>query len=65
MRDGDGIWTLEPGAYELSVRYVVEEALAGRAVPPEVRGSLGGAAVWVGALETPGIEVTFRPRARS
>ena len=65
MRDGDGIWALGPGAYELSVRYVVEEALAGPAVPAEVRRSLGAAGVWVGALETPGIEVAFRPRARS
>ena len=65
MRDGDGIWALAPGAYELSVRYVVEEALAWPAVPADVRRSLGAAGVWMGALETPGIEVTFRSRASS
>ncbi len=63
MGDGDGIWALEPGTYELSVRYIVDEEVAGPAVPVEVRRDLGGAPIWVGALETPAMRITFQPRA--
>jgi hypothetical protein len=62
MQDGDGIWALEPGTYELSVRYIVAGEVAGSAVPVEVRRELGGAPIWVGALETPAIRITFQPR---
>ncbi len=63
MRDGDGIWALEPGAYELSVRYIVDESVAGPSVPIEARRELGRAKIWVGQLESPAVTVVFRPRA--
>ena len=65
MRDGDGHWTLEPGAYELSVRYVVDEGVAGPSVPIEARRELGGAPIWVGALETPAILIVAEVRLTS
>ena len=63
-RDGNAHWNLEPGTYELSVRYIVDEdeEVARPAVPVEVQRELGGAPIWVGALETPTLRITFQPR---
>ena len=62
MRDGDGVWNLEPGRYELRVRL---------SVPPEaVEASrsqvehLGGA-IWQGDIQSSSIRVTYSPAPRS
>jgi hypothetical protein len=56
MRDGDGVWSLEPGRYDLSVRLIVtSEAIeASRAQVAHL-----GAAIWQGDIRSPSVRVTF------
>ena len=61
MQDGDGLWTLEPGTYRLSVRYLVTPDLAnGAGVEKEQASSLDGD-VWVGELETREVTLRYEP----
>ncbi len=58
MGDGDGVWKLEPGRYELSVDLSVSPDAV------EVSRShvkhLGGA-IWQGSIRSPSIRVTYSP----
>lgn len=58
MRDGDGIWILEPGTYDLSVRYTVSQDLVSsyaRDIPD------ANARIWAGSIESEKITVKFQP----
>jgi len=58
MRDGDGIWTLEPGTYDLSIRYTVSQDLVSsyaRDFPDS------NARIWTGSIESKKITVKFQP----
>jgi hypothetical protein len=58
MRDGDGIWMLEPGAYDLSIRYAVSQDLVSsytRDLPDS------NARIWRGSIESEKITVKFQP----
>ncbi len=56
MRDGDGVWSLEPGRYDLSVRLSVTlEAIEASRVQVERL----GAAIWQGDIRSPSVQVTF------
>ena len=58
MRDGDGIWKLEPGTYDLSIRYIVSQDLvlsyARDIHDPNAR-------IWTGTIESEKITVKFQP----
>jgi hypothetical protein len=58
MRDRDGVWNLEPGRYELSVRLTVTPA-AVEASRPHL-GHLQ-AAIWQGDVRSSRIRVTYSP----
>ena len=58
MRDGDGVWYLEPGRYELSIRLSV--------TPDAVEASWSqvkhlGAAIWHGDIRSSSIRVIYSP----
>jgi hypothetical protein len=58
MRDGDGVWNLEPGRYELSIRMSV--------TPDAVEASRShvkhlGASIWHGDIQSSSIRVTYSP----
>jgi hypothetical protein len=58
MRDGDGIWMLEPGTYDLSIRYTVSQDLVSsyaRDLPDT------NARIWTGSIESEKITVKFQP----
>ncbi len=58
MRDGDGIWMLEPGTYDLSIRYTVSQDLVSsyaRDLPDS------NARIWAGSIESEKITVKFQP----
>jgi hypothetical protein len=58
MRDGDGIWILEPGIYDLSIRYIVPrdwvEAYARDFPDSEAR-------LWTGSIESGKLTIKFQP----
>jgi len=58
MRDGDGIWGLEPGTYDLSIRYIVPrdwvETYA-RDFPDSE------AQLWTGSIESGKLTIKFQP----
>jgi hypothetical protein len=58
MRDGDGIWILEPGIYDLSIRYIVPrdwvEAYARDFPDSEAR-------LWTGSIESGKFTIKFQP----
>ncbi|MBW1844191.1 MAG: hypothetical protein JRJ05_07600 [Deltaproteobacteria bacterium] len=58
MNDGDGVWRLDPGRYELNVRLSVtrEQARASAAELKEL-----GAAIWEGEIQSSKILVTYSP----
>jgi hypothetical protein len=58
MRDGDGLWKIEPGRYELRVSLSVSGDTAKSA---EEHVAHFGAAIWQGTLESPAILVTYTP----
>ena len=58
MRDGDGIWNLDPGDYELALRLHVTPEFAHAA---EQHAEELGATVWVGELLSAPIAVRFAP----
>jgi hypothetical protein len=58
MRDGDGLWVLEPGTYDLSIRYTVDQDLVSsyaRDLPDSE------ARIWTGRIESLKLEVIFQP----
>jgi len=58
MRDGDGIWMLEPGTYDLSIRYTVSQDLVSsyaRDFPDSE------ARIWTGSIESEKITIKFQP----
>jgi hypothetical protein len=58
MRDGDGVWMLEPGTYNLSIRYNVSQDLVlsyARDLPD------ANARIWAGSIESEKITVKFQP----
>jgi hypothetical protein len=58
MRDGDGIWMLEPGTYDLSIRYNVSQDLVlsyARDLPDT------NSRIWTGSIESEKITVNFQP----
>jgi len=58
MRDGDGIWKLEPGTYDLSVRYTVSQDLVlsyARDLPDV------NARIWAGTIESGKSTIKFEP----
>ncbi len=58
MRDGDGIWMLEPGTYDLSIRYTVSQDLVSsyaRDLPD------ADARIWTGNIESEKLAVKFQP----
>jgi hypothetical protein len=58
MDDGDGVWRLDPGRYELSVRLSVTPEQA-KASAPELKEF--EAAIWVGEIRSSKIPVTYSP----
>jgi hypothetical protein len=56
MDDGDGVWRLDPGRYELSVRLSVTPEQA-KASAPELKEF--EAAIWVGEIRSSKIPVTY------
>lgn len=58
MRDGDGIWMLEPGTYDLSIWYTVSQDLVSsyaRDIPdPNAR-------IWAGSIESGKLNIKFQP----
>jgi hypothetical protein len=62
MADGDGIWRLEPGSYELTVRLDVTPDLA-RSAAAQIQEL--GAPVWQGEVGSEPIAVAFAARAAS
>jgi hypothetical protein len=58
MRDGDGVWNLEPGRYELSIRLSVtpDTVAASRSQVKDL-----GAAIWQGDIQSSSIRVTYSP----
>lgn len=61
MEDGDGVWRLESGRYELNVRLSVtrEQSQASAAALEAL-----GAAIWEGEMQSPKILVTYSPAPR-
>jgi len=58
MRDGDGIWMLEPGTYDLSIQYSASQDLVlsyTRDLPDS------NARIWTGSIESGKITVIFQP----
>ncbi len=58
MRDGDGIWKLEPGPYDLSIRYIVSQDLVlsyARDLPDS------NARIWAGTIESGKLTIKFQP----
>lgn len=58
MRDGDGIWMLEPGTYDLSIRYTVSQDLVSsyaRDLPDSK------ARIWTGTIESGRLTIKFQP----
>jgi hypothetical protein len=58
MRDGDGIWMLEPGTYNLSIRYTVSQDLVSsyaRDYPDS------NAPIWTGSIESGKLTIKFQP----
>jgi hypothetical protein len=58
MRDGDGVWNLEPGRYELSIRLSVTSDTV-EASSSQVKDL--GAAIWEGDIQSSSIRVTYLP----
>lgn len=58
MRDGDGIWKVDPGRYELRVRLSVSSEF-GRSAEEHV--AQFGAAVWQGDIQSPAILISYKP----
>jgi hypothetical protein len=58
MRDGDGIWVLEPGTYDLSIWYVVPQDLVSAYARdfPESKTEL-----WTGDIESGRLIIKFQP----
>jgi hypothetical protein len=58
MRDGDGVWMLESGTYDLSIRYNVSQDLVSSYVRdfPDSK-----ARIWTGSIESEKITVKFQP----
>ena len=58
MQDGDGIWKLEPGSYDLSIRYTVSQDLVlsyARDLPDS------NARIWTGTIESGKLTIKFQP----
>ena len=58
MRDRDGIWVLEPGAYNLSIRYIVLQDLIS-AYARDFPNS--EARLWTGSIESGRLTIKFQP----
>jgi hypothetical protein len=58
MRDGDGVWKIEPGRYELRVRLSVSSEFAESAEP---RVAHFGAIIWQGDIQSSAIRITYEP----
>jgi hypothetical protein len=58
MEDGDGVWRLDPGRYELNMRLNVTTEQS-RASAPELKEF--EAAIWVGEIPSSKILVTYSP----
>jgi hypothetical protein len=58
MRDGDGLWVLEPGTYDLSIRYIVpqDRAAAYARDFPNSKVQL-----WTGSIESRKLIIKFQP----
>ena len=59
MRDGDGVWALDYGNYQLSLRYLVTEGFAANAAPFHQERGSPNAPVWVGELHSRPIAVRY------
>jgi hypothetical protein len=58
IRDGDGLWVLDPGTYDLSVRYTVSQDLVSsyaRDFPDS------NARIWTGTIESRKLTIKFQP----
>lgn len=58
MRDGDGVWKVDPGRYELSIRLSVTSGEV-EASSSQVKDL--GAAIWQGDIQSSSIRVTCLP----
>jgi hypothetical protein len=58
MRDGDGIWKLEPGTYDFSARYIVPQDFVAAYIRdfPDSKARL-----WTGSIETTKWTIEFHP----
>ncbi len=60
----DGLWELDPGAYGLSVRYLVEEDLVAEPSFLLKNSNLGEVPIWVGDVQSREIIVRYKPTAQ-
>jgi hypothetical protein len=58
MRDGDGIWMLEPSTYDLFIRYTVSQDLVS-SYARDFPGS--NARIWTGTIESGKLTIKFQP----
>ena len=58
MQDGDGIWKLEPGSYDLSIRYTVSQDLV-LSYARDLRDS--DTRIWAGTIESGKLTINFQP----
>jgi hypothetical protein len=58
MHDGDGVWNLEPGRYEMSIRLAVTPETT-KACASEVDNL--GASIWEGDIQSSKIRVIYSP----
>lgn len=59
MRDGDGVWVLEPGSYQISVKYAVDSELEAEREAAELPLQLAKIPIWYGELESKPIKIFF------
>jgi hypothetical protein len=58
MRDGDGIWVLEPGTYDLSIRYIVPQDWAAAYARDFPNSKVQ---LWTGSIESGKLIIKFQP----
>ena len=61
MRERDGLWKLDRGAYSLSLRYVVPEALEANEDASAEESPFPDTLLWVGELQSQEVTVRYEP----
>ena len=61
MPERDGLWKLDRGAYSLSLRYVVPEALEANEHASAEESPFPDTLLWVGELQSQEVTVRYEP----